>query len=233
MTHVQAIATPILPSGPRERAMEDGIASLGDAELLAVLLGTGLAGRPATVVAAALLERAGGLDGLGRLAPAAVAEHPGIGLAKALRIAAGMELGRRTAQRAARPRAPLQSSADVSRYARARIGPLDHEELWILALDGRNNVRGARRVAQGGLHNCSVSVRDVLRAALLEAASTVVLVHNHPSGDPVPSVHDIELTRAVSSACAVLGVPLVDHVIVTAEGRWSSMLDLGILQQQS
>jgi len=216
-------------SGPRARALDEGVPSLGDADLLAVLLGTGLSGRPVGLVAAGLLEHAGGIEGLARLGPAAIAEHPGVGPAKALRIAASIELGQRVARRSARVTAPVTSSAAVV----ARMGPdlarLAHEEMWLLCLDGRNHVRAARRVAQGGLHSCSVTPGDVLRAGLYEAASALVLVHNHPSDDPAPSPEDLVMTRRVAEAGAVIGLPLVDHVILAPSGKYSSMLDLGVL----
>lgn len=215
------------PAGPRERALMEGVAVLGDADLLAILLGTGLAGRPVTVVAAALLDRAGGLANLARLAPAAIAEHPGVGLIKALRLAAALELG----ARAARPvlRARLCNSAEVAAAMGPRLCALPHEEVWLVCLDGRNRLRGARRVAQGGLHGASVQPRDVLRAAITEAASAMILVHNHPGGDPAPSEEDIALTRRLAEAGEVVGVPLVDHVILEPGGRYTSLLDLGVL----
>jgi DNA repair protein RadC len=217
------------PVGPRERALDEGVASLGDADLLAVLLGTGLAGRPVALVAAGLLEGAGGLEGLARLGPAAIAEHPGVGIAKALRIACALELGHRSARRAAREGGSLTSSAAVA----ARMGPelagLLHEEMWLICLDARNNVRAARRIAQGGLTSCAVKPADVLRAALYEAAVTMVLVHNHPGNDPTPSGEDLDLTRKVAAMGDLIGLPLMDHVIVTPSGRYSSMLDIGVI----
>lgn len=218
-----------LAVGPRERALEEGIWSLGDADLLAVVLGTGLVGRPVTLVAAALLTRFSGLEGLARLGPHALAEHPGLGLVKALRISASLELGRRVVERATRPRPPVRSSAAIAAWCVARLGPLDHEQMWVISLDGRNGMRGARRVAEGGLHGCSVAARDILRAALADAASAMVLVHNHPSGDAAPSSEDIEMTQQVAAAGVVVGVPLVDHVILVPDGRYSSLLDLGVL----
>ena len=215
--------------GPRERALDEGVASLGDADLLAVLLGPGLAGRPVSLVAVGLLEGAGGLSNLARLGPAAIAEHPGVGPAKALRVAASLELGRRSARRAARVTAPVTSSATVAARMAPDLGPLTHEEMWLVCLDGRNQVRATRRVAQGGLHSCTVMPRDVLRAALYEAATAMVLVHNHPSDDPAPSPEDLVMTRRVAEAGAVIGLPLVDHVILAPSGKYSSMLDLGVL----
>ncbi|HKQ67728.1 MAG TPA: DNA repair protein RadC [Polyangiaceae bacterium] len=214
---------------PRERGITDGFDTLADAELVAVLLGTGEKGRPVMRVASELLEQSGGLLGLLRLGPHAVAQLRGVGLVKAARIAAGFELGRRVVLRSAVcPRPNLASSAEVARWARLRLSELDHEQVWVLALDGRNGLRAARRVAEGGLHGCSVEPRDVLRAALREAASAFVLVHNHPSGDPTPSDEDIELTNTVARAAAVIGTPLVDHVIV-ASGGHTSLFDLGVV----
>lgn len=113
------------------------------------------------------------------------------------------------------------------------IGPvlraLDHEETWVLALDGQRNLRGSRRVAQGGNHGCSITSREILRAALMDGASAMILAHNHPSGDPFPSTDDLQLTRTVADAGLVAGVPLVDHVIVTPEGKLCSMLGMGIV----
>jgi DNA repair protein RadC len=216
--------------GPRERALEDGIAALGDADLLAILLGTGFPGRPVTLVASTLLESVGGVAGIARLGAHALAAQPGVGVAKALRLKAALELGLRAHDRAMRPRELLKSSAQVAAFAGARIGALEHEEMWVFALDGRNGLRASRRVAQGGLHGCSVTARDVLRAALCEAASSFVLVHNHPSGDPTPSVEDVSMTRIIEGAASTVGTPLVDHVIVASDGRYASMLDLGILE---
>jgi DNA repair protein RadC len=100
--------------------------------------------------------------------------------------------------------------------------------MWLLALDGQNGLRSMRRIAQGGLHGCCVSARDILRAGLVEAASAIVLVHNHPSRDPTPSPEDVAMTRVVVDAGEVVGLPLVDHVVV-AGSRHASMLDLGLL----
>lgn len=227
MSALQTLRPPA--TGPRERALDEGVASLGDAELLAVVLGTGTQGRPVGLVAAGLLERAGSLEALARHGPWGLAEHPGVGLAKAVRVAAAFELGQRVATRAARPRQAFTSSAEVSAWFTPRLGPLVHEEMWVVSLDGRHGLRGSHRVAQGGLHGCAVTARDVLRVAMLDGASSFVLVHNHPSGDPTPSVEDIHLTRRVAEAALVVGTPLVDHVIVTAAGKHASLLDHGLL----
>jgi DNA repair protein RadC len=216
--------------GPRERALAEGVAALGDAELLAIILGTGIAGRPVTFVAAALLDGHGGIEGLSRLGPTALADQPGVGIAKGLRLAAALELGRRGAYHRAVAPPVVTNSAQVAAHLTPRLGALAHEELWVLCLDGKNRVRATRRVAQGGLHGLTVQPRDVLRAAIFEAASTIILAHNHPGGDPTPSVEDLVMTRRIAEVAALVGVPLVDHVILAPPGRYTSLLDLGVLE---
>jgi DNA repair protein RadC len=216
--------------GPRERALLDGIASLGDVELLAIVLGTGLVGRPASLVAAALLDDTSGLPGLLRLGPQSLAAHPGIGVAKALRIGAGLELGRRTLTRAPRPTVPLRHAKAVAAHLRWSLASLPHEEMWVLSLDGRNQLRGTRQVARGGVHRLVVSPRDILSAAIADSASTFVLVHNHPSGDPTPSPDDVTMTRMTAAAAEVMGIPMVDHIVLAADGSYRSMLESGVLE---
>jgi len=216
---------------PRERGLSEGFDSLGDAELVALLLGTGRRGRPVGQVAAELLESAGGLSGLVTCGAHALAEHAGVGLAKAARIAAGLELGRRALVRvSAGRRLNMACSNDVAAWAAPRLSELDHEQMWVLALDCRNGLRAARRIAEGGLHGCSIDARDALRAVVREAASAFVLVHNHPSGDPTPSAEDIDLTHMVARAAAAIGTPLVDHVIVGGE-RHVSLYDIGLVSR--
>jgi len=230
MTTSNPVDATSISAMPRERGMAEGFDSLADSELIAVLLGTGEKGRPAARVAADLLEQSGGVVGLSRMGTHALAQVHGVGLVKAARISAGFELGRRLLLRSSgAPRQNLASSSEVARWARVRLSALDHEQVWVLALDGRNCLRAAKRVAEGGLHGCSVDPRDVLRAVVREAASAFVLVHNHPSGDPTPSDEDIELTNRVARAASVLGTPLVDHVIVAGGGH-ASLFDLGVIE---
>ena len=135
----------------------------------------------------------------------------------ARRIVATFKLGRRVTAERASPEV-ITNSADVAAWAMPRLGSLDHEELWLLALDGRAHVRAVRCVAKGGLHGMGVRPADPLRFALRAAASGFVLVHNHPSGDPTPSREDVVFTRRIGDAASVVGVPLLDHVVVAASG---------------
>jgi DNA repair protein RadC len=136
---------------------------------------------------------------------------------------AAIELGRRAMFAAAlEAMSSLPDRDAVVAWARPKLATIDHEELWVLLLDGQNGLRAARRVASGGIHGLHVSVRDVLRIALREAASGFILVHNHPSGDPTPSREDETFTRAVTEGAKLVGCPLLDHVIV-ARQRVSSI----------
>lgn len=184
------------------------------------------AARAATTseVSAALLCKLGGIGGLSRASIGEIEEQlssaPRLRFPPrtcARRLAAAFELGRRAASDAVAP-ASIASSADVATWASARLCQLDHEELWLLALDGRSRLRAVRCVAKGGLHGMGVRPADPLRLALRAAASGFVLVHNHPSGDPSPSPEDVTFTRRVAAAAAVVGMPLLDHVIVAREG---------------
>jgi DNA repair protein RadC len=209
--------------------VEVGVDQLGDAELVAIVLGTGCAGLPVGVLAASLLEEWGGVARLSRAGIGELAERAGLGLAKGARLAAAVELGRRAVFAASLEGLPkLPDRNAVEAWARPRLATLDHEELWVLAVDGRNGLRAARRVASGGIHGMHVATRDVLRVVLREAASAFVMVHNHPSGDPAPSDEDVAFTHAVARGASAVGTPLLDHVIV-ARRKATSMLDAKLL----
>jgi DNA repair protein RadC len=219
----------LLVTGPRERLVDVGVDALADAELLALLLGTGSATEPVEVLAARLLHEHGGIDGLSHAGVGELASRRGLGVAKGSRIAAAVELGRRMAIASTRLTAVrLPDCRAVHAWGRARLATLDHEELWILALDGNSRLRAARCVARGGLHGMHVATRDPLRIALREGASAFILVHNHPSGDPTPSHEDIAFTAAICAAADIVSTPLLDHVVVASDG-FSSMLQQKLL----
>jgi len=205
----------------REHALAFGVQSLADVDLLTLLLGTGSAGESVALSAAALLEHSGGLPGIARLGPHALARR-GVGPVKATRIAAAVEFGRRALLCSlSEERQVLDSFERVVLWAQPRLGTLEHEEVWLLSLDGKYGLKSARRIAQGGLHGCALLTRDVLSPALRDGASAIVLVHNHPSGDPTPSAEDVTMTRAVRVAGELVGVPLIDHVVVARTGARS------------
>lgn len=213
----------------RARALVAGTQTLADSELVALLLARARSQKSAVALASRVLEEAGGLLGVSRLGIAGIASRPGVDVAAAARLAAGMELGRRAAALAlGEEREVIGCFESVVRWARPRLAALEHEEVWLLSLDGKNGLKTARRVAQGGLHGCALTPRDVLMPAIRDGASAIVLVHNHPSGEPGPSSQDVEMTRAIAVASDLVGVPLLDHVIV-ARGGATSLLELGAI----
>jgi len=189
---------------------------VSDVDALSVVLGGGT--RPALARAAKALERAGSLADLARLGHGELEAL--VGAEGARRLSCALELGRRVAQ----PVAPLRldDASAVWTWARGRLAYLEHEELWLLALDGQNRIRAARCVARGGAHAVSLRAKDVLSTALRENARGIVLVHNHPSGDPSPSDADARFTREIAESAAIVGVPLLDHVVVAGE-RFASV----------
>lgn len=214
--------------GPRERLRSVGEKRLSDAELLAVLLGTGSRMEPVGVLATRVLHELGGLNGLAKVRPGALEELSGLGPTKASRIVAALELGRRVATRPLSRKVRITSSRDVDAAYRPRLGDSDVEHFVAIALDAKHRPIGEIEVARGGLSACPVAPADVFRALLREAASGVVLVHNHPSGEPSPSPEDVALTDRLERAGELLGVPVLDHVIIGREGYFS-FLDAGLV----
>jgi len=218
--------------GPRERLAALGPESLADAELLALLLRTGGGGRDALALAAWLLGRHGGLPGLAAAAPAELAREPGIGPAKSATLVAALELGRRVATRRLRPGDPVRGPSDVFRHFHARLRDARNERFVLLLLDGRHRMLREVVISQGTLTASLVHPREVFRPALREAAAALVLVHNHPSGDPTPSREDREITERLAEAGELLGIPVLDHVVV-AERGWSSLRDQGVFEPRA
>ena len=217
------------PPNLREHSLRYGVGALSDQDLVALILSTGQNGSSVTDIAHRLLSNAAGLIGIASMGTATLACEYGIGPAKAARLAAALELGQRVFQQAIeQPRLMLVSVDDVLRWARPRLGTLEHEEVWLLCLDGQNGLKAARRVAQGGLHGCALTPRDVLCPAVRAAASAIILLHNHPSGSPEPSPEDVEMTRQLGLASQLLGIALVDHVVV-ARNRACSLAELGVI----
>jgi DNA repair protein RadC len=214
--------------GPRERLAAVGAAGLSDAELLALVLGTGTRGEPVTVLATRALSIVGGPRGLGRQGVGALAQITGIGLGKAARVVASVELGRRAQLRIGRTGQSIRSSRDVYELVRGRVGAAEREHFLAIALDAKNRPVAELVIGLGGLSQCPVEPADVFRALLREAAAGVVFAHNHPSGDPSPSADDLRLTERLAAAGELLGIRVLDHVIVTREGYFS-FLDAGLL----
>lgn len=214
--------------GPRERLCALGPEALSDAELVALLLRTGGGRRDALALAGRLLRRYGGLAGLAAAAASELAHEEGMGPAKSASLVAALELGRRFATRRLRSGEPVRGPADVFRHFHPRLRDARHERFLLVLLDGRHRMLREVVVSQGTLTASLVHPREVFRPALREAAAAVVLVHNHPSGDPTPSREDREITRRLAEAGDLLGIPVLDHVVV-AERGYASLREAGVL----
>ncbi|MBP1641854.1 MAG: hypothetical protein H6Q03_523 [Acidobacteria bacterium] len=211
---------------PRERLLERGAATLGDAELVAVLLRTGCRGSSALDVARGLLAGLGGLAGLASGSPRAFATR-GLGGAKAATLLAAVEVGRRLARAEIAEREPLARPAAAASYLVLRYGTRDQEVLGALYLDTRHRLLAERELYRGALGRAAVEPRLVLKEGLLVGAAACIVFHTHPSGDPSPSAEDLAFTRRLAEACEIVGIRLVDHLVLGAVGRWVSLAERG------
>lgn len=213
---------------PRERLYASGPEALSDAELLALQLGTGTRGRSALDVARELLAAYGSLGEVASRDAVELARHPGLGPARAARLVAAFELTRRLRARTPGARTVLSSPAEVY----AAFGPLmEHlprEVFRVAMLDAQNGLLRDRVVSQGTLSASLVHPREVFKPAILESAASVILLHNHPSGDPTPSREDIKLTRQLVECARLLDLRVHDHLIV-GRGRYVSLAEQGII----
>ncbi len=213
---------------PREKLADRGQAALGDNELLAVLIGHGTGGASALDIANRLLVEVGGLRGLARTSAIALGQRRGIGTATASRIVAAVELGRRSVMRATPARFQVTAPVDAARYLLPRYGSADVEQGGVLLLDARHRVLHARVLTRGTADATTMHPRDVFREAALAGAAAVVLFHNHPSGDPLPSAEDLALTQRMIDAGQVMGIAVVDHVIL-GDTSYCSLREIGKL----
>lgn len=213
---------------PRERLLTRGAEALSDAELVAILLGHGTRGCSAVVLARELIRRHGGLSALGRLSPERLTALPGVGPAKAARLLAACELGRRRERKHTPGRTTISGPADAVRLASARLRDLNKECFLAIFLDTKNHVLKEEVISIGSLDQTPVHPREVFKSAIELSAAGVIAAHNHPSGDPTPSRADLQLTRQLCLAAKVLGIRFLDHVII-GDGDFRSLLTEGRL----
>ncbi|MEO8466957.1 MAG: DNA repair protein RadC [Gammaproteobacteria bacterium] len=206
---------------PRERLLTVGPQSLSDGELLAILLGTGVRGVSATDLARRLLDDLGGLAGILGNGATELAQVPGVGPARAARLAAGLELGRRYIAAPAGPRPPLAAPLDAARYLSARLVDLPHEVFCCLFLDTRHRLIRYEELFRGTIDGATVYPREVVKRALQCNASAVILGHNHPSGVAEPSEADRSITLKLAKALALVEIRLLDHLVVSRGGHVS------------
>ena len=209
------------PDRPRERLEQKGLAALADAELLALVLRTGDRHRDAWTLARSLLAHFDGLAGLASAPARALESLPGMGPAKAASLRAAIELGGRLHERPLRRGAPIRSPGDVQRHFRGTLRGLGRESFHVLLLDGRHRLISVEPVSVGTLTASLVHPREVFREAIRAAAAAIVLVHNHPSGDPSPSAEDRSVTERLRAAGVLLGIRVLDHVIVVDDDYFS------------
>jgi len=212
---------------PRERLARMGPSALTDPELLAVLLGTGTRGQPVHALAQQLLSTRGGLKALVQHTPLELCALPGLGLARASRVLAALELGRRV-QKGEEVRPRLLCARDVVNYLRPTLSALPREVFHVLCLNTRNVLLQDVRVAEGSVSACPVDPREVFAAGLAVRASALILAHNHPSGDPTPSAEDLSLTTRLMEGARLLGLKVLDHVILGGS-RSCSMSESNLL----
>jgi DNA repair protein RadC len=213
---------------PREKLERAGAGVLGDNELLALVLGHGVPKTSALELANAVLTAVGGLHGLARATPDELARIPGIGPARAARLIAAVEAGRRTLLRGRRERVQINRALDAAQVLVPEFGSQPVEHFGLLLLDTKRRVLRTTLVSVGTLDASIVHPREVFRAAATGGAAALILFHNHPSGDPAPSADDVELTRRMMRAGELMGIAVLDHIIV-AETRYHSLREQGNL----
>lgn len=212
---------------PRERLARLGAQALNTAELLAILLRVGVQGENAVQVGQRLLQRFGGLRGLQRAALAEVQAQRGVGEAKAATLQAAIELGRRLMLEAPEERPEIHSPADAAALVMYEMGALEQEHLRVMLLDTRNRVQEIVELYHGSLNSSMVRVGEIFKPAVRRNSASIVVVHNHPSGDPSPSPDDVSVTRAMVAAGKLLDIEVLDHLVI-GQGRFVSMKERGL-----
>ena len=207
---------------PREKMMAQGKTALSNAELLAILLGSGSANESAVALSRRILASVGNsLTALGKQTLAQLTAFKGIGEAKAITILAATEMGRRRAAETPEPQPKIEAPRHVFTLMQPLIGDLPHEEFWVLYLNSANRVIHKCRLSSGGITHTIVDIRLLFKNALEQGAVSLILVHNHPSGSTTPSKEDLELTERVRNAGDTLDIKLLDHIIVTEKEYYS------------
>ena len=214
---------------PREKMMLKGAEALSDAELLAILIGSGNTEESAVALMQRVLAAAGNdLNRLGKWEIHDFAHFKGLGPAKSITILAALELGKRRRLREHAERLTIRSSEDIYHLFHPLLCDLPYEEFWVLLLNQAAKVIDKVRISRGGIDQTTADVRSILREALLQRATQIALVHNHPSGNTRPSNDDLRLTQQARQAAQTMNIRLLDHVIVT-DGSYYSFCDEGHL----
>lgn len=228
---MDAIYSPIsgwsLEDRPREKLMLKGKEALSNAELIAILIGSGSRNESAVDLSKRILLSAENLNALGKMSKLQLTKFKGIGEAKAITIMAALELGRRRRLEDASKLGKITSSKIVFKMMQPIIGELSHEEFWVLFLNNSNKVISKSQLSKGGITGTIVDVRLVFKLALESGATSLILCHNHPSGNLQPSDADKQITNKLKVAGDSLDVKILDHLIIT-ETKYYSFVDEGI-----
>ena len=206
---------------PREKAIMHGIRSLSSRELLAILIRSGIRGTSALDAADHLLLKSGGVNGLLKLSRYDMKQVPGISEVKALELEACMELSRRISYERAAEADVVRSPEGLYDWLKKEIGSGDQEQFMAIFLDQANHILSARTLFIGTVNSSMVSPREVFREALLHGAVNVIVVHNHPGGTLAPSQADLDATARIIEAGRMMGIPVLDHLIVSSKGVYS------------
>lgn len=207
---------------PRERLARLGASALSNAELVAILLRSGIRGKNALQLARELLVEVGGLSGIHRITYDELKGFKGLGDAKAAQVKAAVELGRRLAAALPEDQPVIQSPEDAAGLISYEMGALEREQLRVIVLDTRNRVMRICEVYKGSLNTSVVRISEVFRDAVRMNGAAIIVAHNHPSGDPTPSPEDISITRAIVAAGKLLDIEVLDHIVI-GQGRFVSM----------
>ncbi len=203
---------------PRERLLQYGAGALSNAELLAILLRTGVAGESVLAMSQRLLSKYSGLRGIAMAAYGELTQEKGISEAKYCQVKAALELGRRLASVSVEDRVLVRSPQDVANLLMAEMVLLDQEHLRVLVVNTKGYVMGVHAIYVGNVNTAQVRPAEVFRPAIRENHPSIIAVHNHPSGDPTPSPSDVELTKLLIQAGGILNVELLDHVVMGRSG---------------
>lgn len=212
---------------PRERLASLGPQALSNAELIAILLRVGVPGENAVQVGQRLLQTFGGIAGIHRAPFVDLINQHGIGEAKAAQLKAAVELGRRLTLESPDERPTINSPADAAALVQYEMAALEQEHLRVMLLDRRNRVLEVTDLYRGSVSSAQVRVGEIFREAIRKNASALIVIHNHPSGDPTPSPDDVALTRAIVQAGKMLDVDVLDHLVI-GQGRWVSLKERGL-----
>ncbi len=218
-----------LEDRPREKLLGKGLYALSDSELMAIIIGSGTREGSAVELSKQILASVNNnLNKLGKLSVDDLQKHKGIGQAKAISIVAALELGRRRKNSESAKRIKITSGRDVYELFHALLGDLPHEEFWLILLDRSNKIIQQHRISQGGISGTVADVRIILRLALEKLATSIILCHNHPSGQTLPSEADINLTHKIKESGKLMDIAVLDHIIIT-DGNYYSFADEGII----